>query len=245
MRHFQKELIKSARPETLPEIPRNLRWKAKFFGKQAMTDYLWNYYERESEKRVPFYLPYIYMTGCFDYLRRYGQIPKKRIQMVLIDDGDFRTDYFLKNYLEEFNYLTLVTERKEYFESLQERAFQELGLLIDLFYPWEKKILQGNLVWDFSRQLQKEDCYPEGSVCFLPHKDQWNVQEVKKYCHGIQVIYMGGMETPQGILDVTLAECLLVPADFPFRESRCKDLKIWCKEKQWRAKMKVETLEKP
>ena len=84
MRHFQKDILKHARPETKPELPRKIRLRAKFFGKQNALEYIWNYYERESEKRVPFYLPYIYMKEIFDSLRRYAQIPKKQIGMVLI-----------------------------------------------------------------------------------------------------------------------------------------------------------------
>lgn len=64
------DIVKLARPETLPEIPRKIRWKARFFGKQILLQYLKDYYERESMERVPFYLPYIYIKENFDYLRR-------------------------------------------------------------------------------------------------------------------------------------------------------------------------------
>lgn len=240
MRHFQIELLKSARPETKPELPKKLYWKAKFFGKQTISEYLWNYYERESERRVPFYLPYIYMKECFDYLRRYAKIPKKQISMVLIDDDDARTDYFLTNFLGELNYLTIVTDRIKYFEGLQERAFQELGLLIDLVHSWEDKNLQGNLVWDFSEKLQKEDCYPKGSICFVPHKKEWKIEELRRVCPEIDVVTFKAVETTFGIIRPAMAECLLVPSDFPFRETRCQDLKIWCRKKKWLVKMNAE-----
>lgn len=245
MRHFEYEIIKSARPETRPEIPKKLYWKAKFFGKQKILEFIWNYYERESEKRIPFYLPYIYLKECFDYLRRYAGIPKKQINMILIDDDDARTDYFLTNFLEDLNYLTIVTDRMKYFESLQERAFQELGLLIDLVHSWEEKNLQGNLVWDFSEKLQKEDCYPKGSVCFLPHKKAWKIEEVRKSCREIDIITLEGVEMMQKVILPSLAECFLVPADFPFRETRCEDLRVWCKRNRWSVKMNVQKPEKP
>ena len=245
MRQFQKEILECARPETKPEIPRKLYWKAKIFGKQHLSEYLWNYYERESENRIPFYLPCIFMQECFDYLRRYGKIPKKQISMVLIDDDDARTDYFLTMFLGELNYLTIVTDRMKYFEGLQERAFQELGLLIDLVHSWEDKNLQGNLVWDFSYKFQKADCYPKGSICFLPHKREWKLQEMLKGCPNQQLLTLGGVVTQQKMISASLAESLLAPSDFPFRETRCQKLKDWCKSKKWNVKIKVQTLEKP
>lgn len=245
MRHFQKEILKSARSETIPELPKKLRWKARFFGKQMITDYLWNYYERESTDRIPFYLPYIYMKECFDYLRRYGKIPKKQINMVLIDDDDARIDYFLLNYLGELNYVTIVTDRMKYFEGLQERAFQELGLLIDLVHTWEGKQLHGNLVWDFSYKLQKADCYPEGSICFLPHKKEWKVKEVRESSRKITAVTLAAVGVSGEMLIPSFAESLLVPSNFPFRESRCVELRKWCDEQRWQLKMKVQKPENP
>ncbi len=245
MRQFQKELIKSARPETKPEIPKKLSWKAKFFGRQMIDEYLWKYYERESEKRIPFYLPYVYMKDCFDHMRRYAKIPRKQIRMVLIDGNDARIDYFLEAFLGELNDLTIVTDRKAYFENLQERAFEELGLLIDLSYSWEAKNLRGNLVWDFSDRMQCKECYPKGSICFMPHKKEWKLRELQKSCPEITIFSLAGIECLQKELSATMAECLLVPADFPFRKTRCEELKIWCREKQWVQKMRVQNPEKP
>ena len=245
MRHFQKEILNSARDETLPELPKSLRWKARFFGKQMITEYIWNYYERESTDRIPFYLPYIYMKECFDYLRRYGKIPKKQINMVLIDDDDARIDYFLLNYLGELNYVTIVTDRMKYFEGLQERAFQELGLLIDLVHTWEEKQLHGNMVWDFSYKLQRADCYPEGSICFLPHKKEWKVKEVREVCPQITTVTLASAGVGGELLIPSFAESLLVPSNFPFRESHCVELREWCNEQKWQLQMKAQKPENP
>ncbi len=218
---------------------------SKLFGNQKALEYIWNYYERESEHRVPFYLPYIYMKECLAYLRRYAKIPKKQIAMVLIDAGDYRIDYFLGEFLEEFNYLTIVTNRKEYFEGLQERAFQELGLLIDLVLPWEEKNLQGNMVWDFTEEIQKYDCYPTGSICFVPHKKEWKVKDLLECVSGITVISLKYIGTADESILPALAESLLVPWGVTFRKSRCEELKRWCKTKNLKLKLKAETLEKP
>ncbi len=234
-----------ARPETRPDIPRKVRWKAKLFGGHYLSEYLWAYYERESEVRIPFYLPYIYMKENFYYLRRYAQIPKKQVSMVLIDGEDSRTDYFLYEFLEELNYLTIVTERRKYFEGFQERAFQELGLLIDLLFPWEEKNIRGNLVWDFTEQFQKADCYPENSICFMPHKKEWKIKEFLKERPVAAAVMLKEVEIGQNCISAALAESLLVPPNFPFRKSRCEDLRDWCRNQKWTVKMGVQKPEKP
>lgn len=228
-----------ARTETRPQIPGKVRWKARIFGRQCLSEYLWNFYVEESKTRAPFYLPYIYMRDNFYYLRRYAQIPKKQVSMVLIDGRDSRTDYFLYEFLEELNYLTIVTERKSYFESLQERAFQELGLLIDLALPWEEKNIRGNLVWDFTEQLQKPDCYPKNSVCFMPHKKEWKIRELLRECPPVAAVSLKEVEIGASRISAALAESLLVPRNFPFRQSRCEDLRDWCKAQKWAVKMAV------
>lgn len=245
MDELTKKLPELMREETLPEIPGKVRWKAKFFGKGQLLEYIRNYYEEESVRRVPFYLPYIYMKEIFRYLCRYAKIPKKQVSMVLIDDADARTDYFLYEFLEELNYLTIVTDRTKYYEGLQERAFQELGLLIDLVQPWEEKHLRGNLVWDFSDKLQKVDCYPEDCICFLPHKKEWKIKELLKECPTMTAVSLKEIEIGSLSLQPSMAECLLVPGGFPFRKSRCEELKSWCHRKRWLVKMSVRTLEKP
>lgn len=245
MEQLKPEIIKLARPETMPEIPRKLRWKAKFFGKHKISEYIRDYYERESQMRVPFYLPYIFLKENFDYLRRYGKIPKQQISMVLIDGNDERIDYFLYEFLEELNFLTIVTDRKEYFESLQERAFQELGLLIELTWPWEAKNLRGNMVWDFTESLQSEDCYPKESICFMPHKKEWKIRELLKSCETITVVSLKNVKIQDTGILPALGETLLVPKNFPFRKSRCEDLREWCKMQKWTVKLKARNLENP
>ena len=239
------ELLEIARPETRPKLNWKVRWKAKLFGKQKILEYLWNYYERESEHRLPFYIPYIYMRECFEYLRRYAKIPKNKICMIIIDDGDYRTEYFLNEFLESLNYLTIITNRREYFERLQETAFQEMGLLIDLVLPWEEKSLQGNLVWDFTESIQKSDCYPDGSICFVPHKKKWKVKDLLDSTKNVTAVSVKSIGYKEFDMVPEFAESLLVPWGVTFRKSRCEDLKQWCERKHLKLKLKAETLGKP
>lgn len=239
-----EKLLPYARKETIPEIPGKVRKKAKIFGKRMILDYIGNYYKRESESRVPFYLPYIDMRENFFYLRRYANLPKSRILMVIIDGGDERTDYFLEEFIGELNFLTIVTERKKYFESLQERAFQELGLIIELAQPWETEKIQGNMVWDFTKNIQSTRCYPKGSICFVPHKKEWKLKELLKTCEDLTVVSLKYVKVRDLYISPSMAEALMVPADFPFRRSRLEELRGWCKQQKWSIKMRASSLEK-
>ena len=240
-----KKLPKLVRPETIPEIPVKVRWKSKLFGKKRIWEYIASYYKEESEGRIPLYLPYIYLKECYRYLCQTAGIRGKQVRMVLIDGGDGRTDYLLYEFLEFFQYLTIITERPAYFEGLQERAFQELGLLIELVLPWEEQNLEGNIVWDFTENLQKKNCYPKGAVCFVPHKKEWKITDLLKECTEITTISIGGVEVENRLFSPSLAESFLVPAHFPFRQSRCDELKQWCRQKRWSLKMNVRNPQKP
>ena len=244
MDELTKRLPGMVREETLPQIPGKIRWKAKFFGKTQILEYMRTYYEEESEGRIPFYLPCIYMKEIFRYLCRYGRIPRKAVSMVLIDAGDSRTDYFLYEFLEELNDVTIVTDRREYFEGLQERAFQELGLLVDLVLPWERKNISGNLVWDFSENLQMADCYPKGSICFVGHKKEWKIRELLRECQDITAVSIGEIRVGNLSLYPPLAEAFLVPPKFPFRKGRCEELKKWCHKNHWMVKPYVSEWKK-
>lgn len=250
MEDLWKQLPELARKETLPEIPKRIFWKSRLLGNQHLLEYIGAYYQEESEGRVPFYLPYIYIKEIFRYLCRCQGISKRQADMVLIDGGDARIDYFLCNFLKELNYVTIISERKGYFESLQERAFQELGLLMDLWQPWEEKNLQGNLVWDFTSNLQKADCYPEKAVCFAPHKKAWKLKELAKNCPEVTIAFPARVEIGALKVSPALAESLLVPSEFPFRETRCQELKKWCSHRHWMLRLECcertcESLEKP
>ena len=240
MEELKRKLPDLIRSETKPEMPRMLRWKARFLGDKILRDFLWEYYAEEARKRSPYYLPYIFMKEHFEYLRRYGEIPKRQISMILIDDDDLRTDYFLYAFLEELNYLTIITGRIEYFIGLQERAFQELGLLIELVLPWEEKCLQGNLVWDFTERIQRADCYPEGSICFLPHKKEWKIQDLVNTVPNVCAIGLKQVEAEGVCLTPEMAECFLAAKNFPFRKGRCEELRQWCKIRNWKVKLVAE-----
>ena len=239
------EIAAHARRENIPEVPKKVRSKAKLFGKGYIEQFYARYYERESRERIPFYLPYLYMRNHFDYLRHYGNIPRNQISLVLIDDGDERTDYFLYEFLGELNFLTIVTERKEYFACLQDRVFGQLGLILELVRPWEAKNLPGNLVWDFTSRLQPSQCYPKNSICFMPHKKEWKIKEQLSCGNHLTVVSVKCVEIAGETISPSLAESMLVPKRFPFRESRCKELYRWSKEEGWKVKLRARTLEKP
>lgn len=235
-----KKLPKLAREETKPEIPAKLRLYARVFGKRHLAEYLSNYYAEQSEKRIPFYLPCIYMREEFNYLCRYAGIRKNQVSAVLIDANDARTDSFLYEFLEQLNYLTIVTQRREYFEGFAERAFQELGLLIEIVCPWEEKKLCGNLVWDFSEKMQYVEYYPEESICFLPCKTKREMEKFQVQCPTASAVGAPAVVIGMYELSASMAETLLVPAGFPFRKSRCEELRKWCGRNGWHIKITAE-----
>ena len=46
MDFIENQIAEIARPETLPDIPKKIRWKARLLGKQVIKTYYRRYYER-------------------------------------------------------------------------------------------------------------------------------------------------------------------------------------------------------
>lgn len=234
MKEYQKEILKMAEKDTLPKLPKKF-WKfQRWFSQEYFWEYLWNYYMEESKGRRPFYLPYLYLREEQDFLRRTGQMALEEIHLVIIDSEDERCGYLLQELLWKLNYLTILTNRKKYFEGLKNRAFQEMGLIIELYYPWQEKHVYGNLIWDLTDKLQPKDCYPSGSICFMPHKSQVQKEILGEQCPDTRFFLMPDILWRDQKLTANFAEALSVPCYFPFRESRCEDLKIKSRNCHWK-----------
>ena len=100
-------------------------------------------------------------------------------------------------------------------------------------------------MWDFTDTIQKNDCYPKGSICFLPHKKEWKVKDLLESVPNITTVSLKCIEAAGACITPTLAESLLIPWGMRFRKSRCEEVKRWCKMKNLKLKLKAETLEKP
>lgn len=75
-------------------------------------------------------VPYLYRKKI---KYKWGGIRKnerKDWHLAILDDGTEQTDAIIERVSEDFNHMTVITEREEYFSDLAEDIYDETGLLI-------------------------------------------------------------------------------------------------------------------
>ena len=106
--------------------------------------------EKPAEKKS-FLLYTRYAPQILTWFRREKGIPRKDLQLVVIDDEEqpaWKVVRLLEILITDLNLLYLVTKRREAFEELAEQAYEENGLLITIREEAGEENVPGNLVLD-------------------------------------------------------------------------------------------------
>lgn len=113
--------------------------------------------EQQQEEKKSFYLYIVRIPQILTWFRREKGIPKKKLELALIDDGErpaWQIAQIAGLVMPDLNLLYLVTEREEAFRELAEEAMEESGLLV-MLRPWtEAENPPGNLALDI-REWEK------------------------------------------------------------------------------------------
>ena len=75
-------------------------------------------------------VPYLYVHKAGFRKGGIKRNPQKCWHMAVLDDESAMTDEVLELVYEDLNYLTVVTDRAEHFESMADEVYEETGLLI-------------------------------------------------------------------------------------------------------------------
>lgn len=113
--------------------------------------------ETRPEEKKSFYLYIVRIPQILTWFRREKGIPKKKLELTLIDDEDrpaWQIAQIAGLVMTDLNLLYIVTNREEVFQELAEEAMEESGLLVAL-RPWaDAGNPPGNLVLDI-REWEK------------------------------------------------------------------------------------------
>ncbi len=106
----------------------------------------------------------LFQEGISQFLEASG-IEKKDARFVIIDSGDKKMEMILEVILEYANYLTIVTNRGEYFQNAVDIIYEELGLVVQIQLKQMQKNIDGNVVINLDRDyyqiynnFQKDAC---------------------------------------------------------------------------------------
>lgn len=113
--------------------------------------------ETQPEERKSFYLYIGSVPKILTWFRREKGIPKKDLELALIDDEEqpaWQIARIAELVIQDLNLLYLVTDRPEAYEELAEEAMEERGLLVTLCPLSEADHPPGNLALDI-REWEK------------------------------------------------------------------------------------------
>lgn len=112
-------------------------------------------------------MDYILFPQIFAEIIKKYKITCKYLKLIIIDSGDELVEYLLAILIPYMNYLTIVTDRSEYFTPLIDWVYEEEGLTIELIKPPLKEEIQGQLIIDMKRNDFRYYVFFEKSAVIL------------------------------------------------------------------------------
>jgi hypothetical protein len=144
----------------------------------------------QSNSDYKWILKYMMFPRFFEkVIRTYG-IGRKNMRLVIRDSGDDRTEYILKLLLPDLNYLTIVTERPDYFEIISEDIYENTGLMMEIVEAPVNNPLMGNVVVDLGNHDKRESSFLEkNAVVMLLEASVEQLQYLYQRRYDFKVIY--------------------------------------------------------
>lgn len=105
-----------------------------------------------SEMAPTWIIRYIMFRNIYEETIRLSNIKRQDVRLVIIDEESRKIEYIVESVMEELNYLTILTHRPERFQLLQQKVYEETGLVIDVVDKESMVSLQGNLVVDLCHE---------------------------------------------------------------------------------------------
>ena len=112
-------------------------------------------------------LSYMVMPEMIRYALVKGGLDCRDLHPVVFDPGDVRCDYILEWLVPKVNYLTIVTERKEYFNDFCELVYEHMGLVAEVCSYPVREPLAGRLIIDANASFFKLYQYAEENAAVV------------------------------------------------------------------------------
>lgn len=104
-------------------------------------------------------IPFFFMNQIIEKCIRYTKKPQKDLHFVIIDGADTLSQYCIDLIYKNINYLTIVTNRREYFEDKINEIFKETGLIVELVTESLQKRLESDIIINCSKENNKNFYY--------------------------------------------------------------------------------------
>ena len=148
--------------------------------------------ERDNERaeRERTLIKFLYIKKLVEIGREKLRIEEKDMKLVIIDSGDKRIEHVLEQFINNLNYLTIITNREEYFSGFRDMIYDTTGLVVEFEELPLKNHIEGNIIIDLDRECYKSyNFFPYGSCVIDVNSSAKKRQYLQERRKDLTIIY--------------------------------------------------------
>lgn len=145
-------------------------------------------YERAERERT--LIKFLYLGQLVDSSRDRLHIEEKDMKLVVIDSMDKRIEHVLEQFINNLNYLTIITNREEYFTGFRDMIYDTTGLVVECEELPLKNHIEGNIIIDLDSESYKNyNFFPYGACVIDVNSSAKKRQYLQERRKDLSIIY--------------------------------------------------------
>ncbi|SFR57887.1 hypothetical protein [Anaeromicropila populeti] len=168
-----------------------------------------DYYEDKS-----WFFQYMLFKPCLLKIIEHYNIDLKETKVVIVDSNNKKIEFVLQYLVPELNYLTIVTDREEYFQDAIEIIYHTTGLLVELCqYPVQEPLSSTLVIFLDSGQYKLYSMFPENSfvmdLAFHPIKRDYLANRRKDLviAYDLEIEFQGEQADKELVMEILTKDC--------------------------------------
>ncbi len=119
------------------------------------------------DSKISTIVKYVMLEQIVEKILYMKSLDYKYLKMAIIDSGDEKVNYVITRFIDHLNYLTIITNRVNYFTEITENIYNSTGLVVETIEPPLQNKLESNLIIDLSTEINKNYHYYETGATVL------------------------------------------------------------------------------
>lgn len=135
-------------------------------------------------------IKFLYLRQLVAIAREKLHIEEKDMKLVIIDSHDKRIEHVLEQFVYNLNYLTIITNREEYFDGFRDMIYDTTGLVVEFEELPLKDHIEGNIIIDLDSESYKSyNFFPYGSCVVDVNSSAKKRQYLQERRKDLTIIY--------------------------------------------------------
>lgn len=146
--------------------------------------------DNERAERERTLIKFLYLEQLVDSGRDRLHIEEKDMKLVVIDSMDKRIEHVLEQFINNLNYLTIITNREEYFTGFRDMIYDTTGLVVECEELPLKNHIEGNIIIDLDSESYKNyNFFPYGACVIDVNSSAKKRQYLQERRKDLTIIY--------------------------------------------------------